>query len=210
MPKSHCRENQGCQQQSVGPGGRNVPRPGFQHPGHNHQHPLAEHGGQTVESAPNPHEKGLFAFGEGQHIESVSGNVVGGTGEGGNPEQYENYRISLGRDRQSHQNETERNKDLHSRHPPSFGTDNIHEGTPQRLDDPGQIEKTGQQGHLPVGHTHTVEHNHGYAVHDKIRNSLCEIESGHPKPGREFFSRVFHLQQDCPDIPKVRIRDSND
>ena len=105
MPKCHGTENQGCDEQGIGPGGSDLPHPDFQQPGHYDQNALSEHGCKAVESAPYPHEEGLPALGEGQHIETVSRNVVGGTCEGCYPEDYEYQGVSLVRNGQSKQDE---------------------------------------------------------------------------------------------------------
>ena len=63
------------------PGEGDAAREGFQGAGQHDEEPAARNGGDAVECAADSHIKGLFVRVEGQHVEAIGGDVVGGTAE---------------------------------------------------------------------------------------------------------------------------------
>jgi len=102
---------------------------------------LAHDGGDAVERGADAHEPGLLVLFEPQHVEAVGGDVVGGTGEGHQPEEGQGALQPVGGgDGEGHTAEGGAYEQLHGDDPPAFGLDDVDERAPQGFDDPWQVE----------------------------------------------------------------------
>lgn len=152
-----------------------------------YQQPLAEDGGDAIERAAYAHEPCLVVLVEADHVEAVGGDVVGSAGEGHEPEEAERplqpERRGYG---EGHTAEGCSDEQLHGDDPPPLGLDDVDQGAPQGLDDPGEIEPRGVERDLCVAQPQLfVEHErNGHDGH--VGQSFCEIQGGHPGPGRLF------------------------
>ena len=84
------------------------------------------------------------------------------------------------RDGECEQDEGYAHHDLHHDNPPTFSAQDVYKGTPQGLNYPREVNKTGEEGHLTIGHTHASEQNHRDIVDYEVRNTLCKVERGYP------------------------------
>ena len=190
MPGGHEGKNHGRGEEGPGPGLRNCPGPLLQHAGQDHEHTLAEDHGDPVEGIADAHEGRLPSLIQGQHVITVRGDVVRGRCEAGDDEQDEHPREGGGGGkRRGEHADGDRHQQLHRDDPPPFALENVHEGAPQRLDEPGKADEAGQQGQPGVVHAQVLENHDGNRVHDKIRKAFREIQGRNPEPGSARFHR---------------------
>ena len=149
-------ENEKCRQNAENqyPSGLGL-RPGVAHTGsHDHQRPLPYHHRHAVEERTDPHKHALTVFAQSEHIKTVGGDIVGGGGEGHQPEhgQGGGEKAAYG-EHEGYRGHAHGYHHLHGEHPPTLGADDIHEGAPEGLDDPRQIEPRGVEGEFGVADT---------------------------------------------------------
>ena len=190
------RPQNGRAEQGEAPGLRDISGPALQHAREHYQRTLHKKVGYPVESGPDAHKQRLLLSRKRQHIEAVGGDIMRGRCESRDPEQHQGGReqgdIGPGPCRKGKRQAQEKRHhgQLRGHHPPALGPEDIHEGTPERLDQPGKVQQAGVQGHIGIAHPHLLEQDDGDVVHDEVRDALCEVKRGHPEPGRAGFHKV--------------------
>ena len=183
MPQGDEREEHGRGEQGDAPGARDGAQALLQHARQYHDHALPEDRRDAVEGAADAHEGGLLLLLQGDHIVAVRGDVVRGGGEGDDVEDDQRPAEDVRADAQREAGEADGAQQLHQHDPPALGADHVHEGAPQGLDDPGEVEQGGVHGQVAVRHAQALEHRHGDVVDDEVGNALGEVERGDPPPG---------------------------
>ena len=187
----------------------NVARLALDEAGNEHQSTLTEDRSHTVKDAADADKRGLAAGTVGQHVEAVGSDVMGSTGECSDDEQHKrepedaDRRVatsngcSIGmRQRQRQQNEHRGHYNLHGDNPPAFGLHHVHNGTPDALEEPREIQQGREERHVAVGDTHLGEHHHRDVIDHKVGHALGKVEGRHPPPWGLLFRIdliVFHI-----------------
>ena len=190
MVDGHEGQDGGRREEGPGPGLGDGPGPLFQPAGQDDENPLAEHHRDPVERIADAHKGRLPSLVQGEHIIAVRGDVVRGGGESGDDEQDEHPREGRsGRKRRGQDADGDGHQQLHRDDPPALALENVHEGAPERLHEPGKADQAGQQGQPGIVHPEVLEDHHGDRVHDKVRKSFREIQGRYPEPGSARFHR---------------------
>ena len=110
-------------------------------PGEHDQESLPGDHGEPVERAADTDEPRLVVLVEGEHVETVGGDVVGGGGKGEEPEYAERDLEKRGsRNGEGHAAEGGADQELQEDDPLALGAEEFDEGTPEGFDDPGEVE----------------------------------------------------------------------
>ena len=121
---------------------------------------------------------------EFEHVETVGGNVVGGTGEGHEEEtEHGALKPEVGTQGEGYACQRRSEQYLCQQNPPSFCLYKVDKRTPQRFDNPGQAEPTGVKTNFAIGQAHLhIEHdsNGGY---DNIGQTFSDVKGRNPCPG---------------------------
>ena len=157
------------------------------------QQTLSCYGGDTVEGAADAYVERLLVVVEGVHIIAVGCNVVGGRGEGYQPEgrQRELEEERCGQ-REGDAGKADGDDKLHGDRPPALGLHQIYKGAPEGFDDPGQVEPAGIQGDIGIRDAQAFIHNGRNGHHCHVWQGFGHIECGYPRP-RRFL--LFHISK---------------
>ena len=115
--------------------------------------------GNVVEGSLPTNPSGLFVVGERRHIDTVGGNVVGGTAQGDNGK----HGYADGEERgqlqgERHAGEHESCDDLRQHDKVFLGFVDFEERAPQGFECPGQHDDAGPEGNLRIAHAHALVH----------------------------------------------------
>lgn len=180
------------QEEGEGPGVGDASGGALQPPRQHDEQPLSGNGRDAVERAADAHVERLFVGCEGEHVEAVGCDVMGRGTESHQPEQGERgTEEPVERQRQGNPGERGADEQLHGGNPPAFGLHQVDEGTPEWLDDPGQVEPAGVEGNVGVGDAELLVHHRGDGHHGNVRQGFGEVECGNPAPRSVF--RCFHV-----------------
>ena len=155
----------------------------MQETGKRNQAALAHNHRDAVECRTYAYEEGLVVRIEPHHIKAVGRHVVRRAAESQQPEEADGPLKPQRRvDRKGHTGESRADKQLHDDNPPAFRLHEVEERTPQRFDDPRQIEPRGVEGNLAVGESQLHIHLDGQHSYGDIGQPLGEIKRGNPRP----------------------------
>lgn len=183
MVKPHGKKDAGKHKEGDGPRVWNVACHRFQPACQHDEQPLSGNGGNTVKGAADTYKQCLLVRIERQHVKSVGGNVVCGRTKGEQPEQGERQLKEIFRgDGEGNTCQSCTDEHLHGDNPPAFGLDEVDERTPQRLDDPGQVEPAGIKGQLGIADAQPFIHDKRDDGHCHVWQSLRKVEGGNPCP----------------------------
>ena len=117
-----------------------------------------------------------IVLGEGEHVEAVGGDVVGGRGEAHQPE-YGQGELEEERrgDGKGDAGQCESYDPLHGECPPALGADNVDKGAPEWLDDPGEVQPAGVEGDVGVGDAQALVHDDRDGHHGHVGETLREV-----------------------------------
>lgn len=193
MIEGYAAKEHGSDGHRDGPCQWDVACSGLKHTSHIHQYALSEDGREAIKGAADANEERLLLLVEGEHVETVGGNVVCGGCKGRYHEEDEregeeaygrlggrnDIGIGMGNG-ECEQYEGCTHQDLHHDNPPPLGAQYVYKGAPQGFYHPRQVDKAGEESHLSVGYAHACEQNHGDVVHNEVRDALCKVECGYP------------------------------
>jgi len=129
--------------------------------GNDDQQALGGDGADPVEGAADADERRLLVLSETEHVEAVGGDVVSRRTEGHQPEQADGVlEKPRRRDGQGHAGQHHADQRLRDQDPEALGLEHVHEGAPQGLDHPGQVEPARIQGDVGVGDAQPLVHDH--------------------------------------------------
>ena len=155
---------------------------------------LSDDVADAIEGAADTYVEALVVGAEAKDVEAVGSDVVGGAGEGENPEEGQRALQPVGcGEGEGDAGKPCSDEQLHQQHPPALRLDGSDEGAPQGLDDPRQVEPGGIESQLGVGESKTFVHRGGYDHHGNIGQCLGEVEGGYPGVGLVLHERVFRV-----------------
>ena len=139
--------------------------------------------------------EGLVLLGESQDVESVGSDVVGGAAEGHQPEEAQGAAQPPRRiEGEGHAGQRSAHQQLHHHNPPALRAQGIHQRTPQRFDDPRQIEPAGVERQCGIRQAKVGVHDDGERHDCHIGHGLGKVKCGNPKGGREPLPLVLRLK----------------
>ena len=157
---------------------------GREPPGQHHQPALAGDHRQPVEGAAHADERGLRARRQGEHVEAVGGDVVGGRGESHQPQHGQRPTEEMRpRQGQRHHRQRQPEPELQHHDPAPLAAQQVHQRPPQRLDHPGQVQPLVYERDLGVGDAQVLVHHHRQRHHHDVGQAFAEVERGDPAPG---------------------------
>ena len=167
----------------------------MQHTGNRHENAIAEYHREAVERVADANIPRLVVVIELEHVVTVGGNVVGGAAEcHQEKEEHRALKPERGVERERHAGKRRAEQRLHRQHPPPFRLVQIHEGAPERLDDPRQSEPARVKANLAVAHSQLHVHHHSHRHYDDVWQPLGDVKCGNPRP-RVSSTPVFFLIQ---------------
>ena len=141
MTQGEQGEKQRAEPKGQRPGLRDIAELLLQKTGTDDNHALSENRGDAVEGAADADKGALVAFVQGEHIEAVSGDVVGCRSEGHDVKEYQAQGESSRACGKGEGSEAQGDESLHREYPPALGAYDVHKGTPKWLDYPGKVQK---------------------------------------------------------------------
>src|SRR5581483_2075614 len=135
----------------------------------NHEQPLAEDHGDAVKSAANADEKRLLLLGGGKQVKAVNGNVLCRRTEGQQPEERECVLKKVrGGNGERHAGETAADDQLRDPNPLPPRLQNVHDGTPERLDHPRQVKPACVKSDVRVRNPKALVQNDRHRHHHHV------------------------------------------
>jgi len=125
----------------------------------------------------------LVLFRQGENVETVGGDVVGGGAEGDDPKERnrEQDKIRAGQgEREPGEGEAE--DALHAPDPEAARFENIHDRTPERFQHPRQIEEASVETNKFIGDAEGLIEDDGDGGDDGVGQAFGEVERGDPGP----------------------------
>ena len=144
---------------------------------------LAYYRGEAVAHLPYAHVPSLLTLVEGEQVEAVGGHTVGRASEGGYPEEEQRALQPMGRGYgESHAAKGRAQQELRGEDPPPLGLHKVDEGTPDGLENPGEVHPRGVERDGGVGQSHLLIEDERHRHHGHQGQSVGKGERGHPGP----------------------------
>ena len=186
------QKNSGYQQHGP-PGARHVAGAPLKDAAQHHQQALSQHETAAVEGIAYAHERRLPLPVQGQHIVSVRGNVVRSRREGHQHEQHQQHRHRTERQAERDHRKHGHHCELSQQYPPALAPEDVHEGAPEGLDEPGQADESRQRAQSPVIDAQVLEDRQGYGIDYCIGQALDQIQGRDPRPRTAFAAHILSM-----------------